>query len=282
MPPEEKVGEEEVLTPPEGEETPPEEEGGEETPPEAEPPTETDEEKFVRLAKEKGYIPQSAVQPRIDELVREREEAKRLAAASATAQPAAKKEEYTEAELERMADYYGDANSENHNPQYARWAERKLDDIRIEKKTREILEGDKKKANEAKIVQERQQALVRATEQYPDLKNPQSALYIVADSIYRSKPWYMIDPEGLDIAVQKAATQLGVLPKSGSSVLAKEKKKLMKEQDKVSLAAGGRKVATPSPTSQLEKLEAKAIASGESGDWSAYMKAVNAHNKKKE
>jgi len=277
MEPEKKVGEEEVKTPPEGEELPPEEL------PEDEPPKETEDERFERLAKEKGYIPQSAVQPRFDELTRKMHDAEREAEVLRQAKPATeKKEEYTEADLQRMVDYYSDLNGQSYNPQYAKWASDKLIDIKVEKKARAVLEEDKVRAQQLKIVEGRQQALLKACDDYPDLRNPQSALYILSDSIYRSKPWYSSDPEGLSIAVEKAAKQLGVIPKSGSSAIAKEKKKLMKEQDKVSLAAGGRKAVVTSPTSQLEKLEAQARQSGKESDWVAYTKALNAHKKKQQ
>jgi len=246
---------------------------------------------FDAIARERGYIPGDNVKARIDELTaknRELEMRINQQSSNPPAQQAQPKDDVikssnglTEDQVKQYIRFYGDPRSDNYNAEYLQEATIALTEIQGKKAAQNIYEQKDKERQVAESQRQSRQVYETLCQDYPDLRTRGSQLWVEASMIYDSNPWMKLNPSGMRYAVKDAAEKLGVVPVKLTDTLQKEKKKLQKAQDKTAFLGAGKKTGEVSPRSALDKLEAKAIATGDKNDWAALRKAQIEFSKKK-
>jgi len=256
---EEKVepSEEVVEEKPEiSEETP--EELKEETP---EVPKETEEEtEEPEPVPEEKLIPESKVQERFDEMTASIKRLERDNEFLKAHKPAEQKpKEIPDDQLRAMA---------NENPELATWANDQLTQRRIDRAV------EKKLATVDEKYQ-RQQSWERAKEEYPEVKDKNSALFKLADEIFRDNPELQKIPQGQYAAVKFAYADLAREQLKNTTKKTKTLSKKLKKSQRSTELESGDHASTVTPPANLRKLEEKAIASGDpyGPEWKEYLRA---------
>jgi hypothetical protein len=152
---------------------------------------------------------------------------------------------------------------------YHAWAIDKLTDLKAE-------ERDRKNKEESRVLTVKEQSYDKAIEKFPDMLNPQTKLWQLANKIYLEEGLENV-PDGQYLASLKASDQLGIKPNTGGKKMMGVnplKKQLDKERAKSSLAGSGKK-ATTSDQSVLDKLESLAVGTKPgSVEWLKYQRKL--------
>jgi hypothetical protein len=144
--------------------------------------------------------------------------------------------------------------------EYHAWAIDQLTDIKISDSMKGFQQN-------TQIAEAKRSSYDRACDEFPDIVNPDTSLWKLANRIYIEKGLDKLE-DGQYIASSLAAQQLGKGKIDNSRML---ERKLDKERAKKSLAGVTKKVVT-SDQSALDKLEKAAVGTkSDSPQWRAYM-----------
>jgi len=241
------------------------------------------QDKEDEKAQDKEDDKASIIQKRIDEITAKRYEAERRAAAAEAkleamrSQPEKqeKQEEYTDEQLEQIANkYFHDPE----HPEYAVQALRMLGKRDAKRESEAIEMKRKMQDRDQQLVASHQQTWQTLLDKYPLLKDKSSELFLIADEEYQRIPlrkrqeW----PEEMETAVLRAQARL-----EGEKTKKKNAEAMKNSAKKGVVPLGGTtRSAAPSSAAQLEKLVQKAQETGDESDYLALMKAQAALQKK--
>lgn len=143
------------------------------------------------------------------------------------------------------------------------WAQRELNKLDTKNMLSEVLQNSKQ-------FQARQNSIDQAAEIYPDLGDPESEMWKLANEIYVEKGLDKVT-DGQMIAAELATSKLNKKGQVSAKVL---EKRLEKEQAKKGLISGGKKVIV-SDTASFDKLKKQAMVDGpDSKAWKDWQKQI--------